>query len=410
MRAHSDHNNWLGRPTRREFLGTAAAVSVSAQALSPQPYFGLHPFIEANPKAVFIRRTRVPDRGDAAAKLREGLTLSSQILVPMSRPGIPITHRIILKPNVFSTDVAFYEGVVMGLRGLGLRSLHFIEANQFHDWARRGYVDANERQGVEMNECERRRRHFREGYDMTWTKVPDAVIYTRIPHYAPVNEPNTWMLNIAKWRSHGMCLTQAVKNVQGLVVLPFVRFCSGWPMVTGAPEFMQPDINPRAEAVVNQFFDRHVRMGYSRYQSRADLSPIRQEIWAHKTLDNMSVLKTGLSMIEAIYPDAPGHERTLTNLVLFSKDKFRLDLIGLYLGGHEPGNVHVYRIAKERGLSDTFNPWDVQVYEWSDSGTALPRKLTDFARTPLKTYYLQKDGEPEYHLVDEPFDYDRHKV
>ena len=156
MRAHSDHNNWLGRPTRREFLGTAAAVSVSAQALSPQPYFGLHPFIEANPKAVFIRRTRVPDRGDAAAKLREGLTLSSQILVPMSRPGIPITHRIILKPNVFSTDVAFYEGVVMGFRGLGLRSLHFIEANQFHDWARRGYVDANERQGVEMNECERR--------------------------------------------------------------------------------------------------------------------------------------------------------------------------------------------------------------------------------------------------------------
>ena len=42
-------------------------------------------------------------------------------------------------------------------------------------------------------------------------------------------------------------------------------------------------------------------------------------------------------------------------------------------------------------------------------GTELPRalELTDRA---LKTYYLQKDGEPEYHLVNEPFDYDRVKV
>ena len=53
-----------------------------------------------------------------------------------------------------------------------------------------------------------------------WTKRPDAVVYSRIPHYAPVNEPRTWLLNMAKWRSHGMCLTQAVKNEQGLVVLP----------------------------------------------------------------------------------------------------------------------------------------------------------------------------------------------
>ena len=27
----------------------------------------------------------------------------------------------------------------------------------------------------------------------------------------------------------------------------------------------------------------------------------------------------------------------------------------------------------------------------------------------LVTYYLQKDGEPEYHLGDEPFDYDKVK-
>jgi hypothetical protein len=99
----------------------------------------------------------------------------------------------------------------------------------------------------------------------------------------------------------------------------------------------------------------------------------------------------------------------LANLVMFSKDQFRLDLVGLWLGGHEPGNVHLCRIAKERGLTDTFNPWEVEIYEWT-AGEAVPRKLTDFPRTPLKTYYLQKDGEDKYHLVDEPFDYDNIKV
>jgi uncharacterized protein (DUF362 family) len=125
----------------------------------------------------------------------------------------------------------------------------------------------------------------------------------------------------------------------------------------------------------------------------------------------MSVLtRTGLAVVEGIYGRdgdgfATGNDR-LTNIVFFGMDRFRVDVVGLYLGGHEPGNVHLYRIAKERGLSDTFSPWDVPVYEW-DQGRAVPRKLSDFERTPLETYYLRRDGEPEYHLVNEPFDYDR---
>ncbi len=423
--------------TRRDLLRSGAVLgagAVAGQAVSaapsriPQAFFGLHPFIEANPKAVFIRRTNVPHKMDEAAKLHEGLTLSREIFVPKERGGIPISHRIVLKPNVCSvrgkdrphvenwgtgTDPQFYEGMVMGLKEIGLKKFHFVEANNFHAWNYRGFVDINERHGIEMNECERRVRNFGDAYDMNWSKVPDAVVYSRIPHYAPVNEPDTWLLNMAKWKAHGMCLTQSVKNEQGLVVLPFVRFCPGWKMVTGVPDFMKPDIHPRVEPTVNKFFERHVKLNYARYDSGANLSPMHQEIWAHKTCDNMSVLKTGLAMIEGIYGrDGNGFgigNDHLTNLVMFGKDKFRLDLIGLYLGGHEPGNINLYRIAKERGLSDTFNPWEVPVYEWVD-GEAVPRKLTDFPRTALKTYYLQRKNEPEYHLVNEPFDYDKHKV
>jgi uncharacterized protein (DUF362 family) len=412
--------------TRRQFLASAGVA-----AAKPNAYFGLHPFIEAHPKAVFIHRTKVPDKMATEAKRAAGLELARQIFVPMDRPGVPVTHRIVLKPNVVSvrdrrrpdvenwgtgTDPDFYEGMLMGLEELGLRKFSFVEANLRWAWNYRGYVDINERHGVAMNDPERRIRSFREGRDMVWSKVPDAVVYSRIPHYAPVNEPDTWLLNIAKWKAHGMCLTQSVKNEQGLVVYPYVRFCSGWPMVTGVPDFMKADIVPDAEARIKRYFENHLRMGFRRYADAAEgipVSVIAQEIWAHKTCDNQSVLKTGLAMIEGIYGrDGDGFhvgDDVMANLVMFSKDKFRLDLVGLWLGGHEPGNIHLYRIAKERGLSDTFNPWEVPVYEWA-GGQAVPRKLTDFPRTPLKTYYLQKRGEPKFHLVDEPFDYDKHRL
>ena len=40
----------------------------------------------------------------------------------------------------------------------------------------------------------------------------------------------------------------------------------------------------------------------------------------------------------------------------------------------------------------------------------MERKLTDFPRTPLKTIYLTTEGEPDLHLVNDPFDYDKIKV
>ena len=431
----------MQKRSRREFLKTAAlgAATASLPAIAappaatadrePKGFFALHPFIEKNPKAVFIRRTNVPDKLHEESKRNEGLKLAREIFVPMDgKPGIPVTHRVVLKPNSTSvrdkfrpnpdnwgtgTDPQFYEGMVMGMKEVGLKKFAFVEANNFHAWNFRGFVDINERHGIEMNEPERRIRNFKEDYEMTWTKVHDAVVYDRIPHYAPVNEPDTWLLNIAKWKSHGMCMTLSVKNEQGLVVKPFVRFCTGWQMVTGAPDFMKDDISQNAEQRINRYFENHKSMGHARYDSPAVLSPLHQEIWAHKTCDNMSALNTGLAMIEGIYSrDGNGFgigKDFLTNLVMFSKNKFYLDMVGMYLGGHEPGNVNLFRVAKERGLTDTFNPWDVPVYEWIN-GEPQPRKLSDFQRTDLVTYYLAKQGEPEYHLVNERFDYDKIKA
>lgn len=411
--------------SRRAFLASAVAGPLLRQA----PYFDLHPFIEANPKAVFIRRTKVPEKMDAARKLQEGLQLAREIFVAKREGGIPTSHKILLKPNITSvrsrrpdvenwgtgTDPDFYEGLILGLKELGLKRFHFAEANLYYAWHYRGFMDIHERHGVRMNDPEQRFDTKRRNPDVVWSTVPDAVVYKRIPHFAPVNESDTWLLNIAKWKGHSMCLTQSVKNEQGLVALPYVRFCPGWSMVTGCPDHMKENIAQNVERRVNTFFEDHQRRGFDRYNVPPEqkVSPIAQEIWAHKTCDNQSVLKTGLSMIEGIYGrDGDGFNignDYLTNIVMFGKDKFRLDLIGLWLGGHEPGNVHLYRIAKERGLSDTFNPWDVPVYEWVD-GRAVARKLSDFPRTPLKSPYLIRKGEPELHLTAERFDYDKYKV
>ena len=98
----------------------------------------------------------------------------------------------------------------------------------------------------------------------------------------------------------------------------------------------------------------------------------------------------------------------MTNIIIFGKDPFRVDLVGKWLGGHEPGNFGFFHIAMERGMLDVLNPMNIPVYHW-DNGSAVRMPLTWFTRTPLKTFYLQRDyggyNEPFWHLVDEPFDY-----
>ena len=428
--------------TRREALRAGAAAftaallpgEASAARQAPPKFFGPHPFIERNPKAVFIRRTRVAHKMDAEGKRREGLELARAIFTGRNDHGVPITHRVVLKTNATSiparnrapgdlwgvgTDPQFYEGMVEGLKQLGVSRFHFIDSTNYENWNIRGLLDVNERLGVVTEEPERRLKHLRDGWRTNWSPVPEGVVFKRIPHYAPLNEPDTWLLNIAKWKSHSMGLTQAVKNEQGMVAHPYTAFCGGWRTVLGVADEMKPDFNPRAEAAVKEFFERHAAMGYSRYDSAgssgngANLKPIDQEIWAHKTLDNVSAIRTGLAMVEGITGrDGDGFyvgDDYLANMVFFGLDKFRVDVIGLWLGGHEPGNVHLYRIARERGLSDTFNPWEIPVYEWTAQGP-VPRKLTDFPRTPLKTVYLPRPGEPFLHLLDEPFDYERNKA
>jgi hypothetical protein len=86
-----------------------------------------------------------------------------------------------------------------------------------------------------------------------------------------------------------------------------------------------------------------------------------------------------------------------------------VDIIGHWIGGHEPGNFGLFHLAREKGHISTFNPANIKVYEWDPASGATYRHLSAFTRYPLKTMYLQKDysghNEDFWHMVNEPFDY-----
>ena len=122
-------------------------------------------------------------------------------------------------------------------------------------------------------------------------------------------------------------------------------------------------------------------------------------------------------MIEGIYgrdgnwmdgPHAGQSKDFMSNIVVFGRNPIKVDIVGHWLAGHEPGNFGLFHAARTRGLTDTVNPRAIPVYAW-ENGLPQRRTLETFARTPLMTYYLRHDyggqDEPHWHMVDEPFDY-----
>jgi hypothetical protein len=208
-----------------------------------------------------------------------------------------------------------------------------------------------------------------------------------------------------------------------MCVHPHIHFCEGVTRTKQHPDHIFKDFQPDLEERVEELHARHLEAGIPRWDrnlaARDWNSGYGMEMWAQRTCDSLSVTNTGLNIIEGIYgrngnaflkgPGPGGKaEDFMTNVLIFGKNPFRVDTIGHWLGGHEPGNFGLFHIAKERGLCSTINPMAIPVYLWED-GVPRLTPLEDFERTPLVTYYLQRDydGQREqyWHLVDEPFIY-----
>jgi len=442
---------------RREFMKTVAATG-GAAALNPiralgsrqqdsAGKFGVHEFIENNPNAVFIMRTNVDKKTNGDAIKQAALEFSRSVFVPRE-DGVPLTHLVPIKPNLtcrargsskytversmgIVTDAYFVEGVIEGMKELGLSGSQFFirEVNCPDDFEDGGYWAMAERTGADLRDMSPKVGVISED-DLVWKDVPDGVWFKKIPYLWPINAENTFLLNIAKFKAHGMGLTLCCKNLQGSIAHNYQQHCTGLRMDISADHK-----NPDARTIIEANHARHLEAGVPRWDKPntklGDItwnSGVGMEMWGSRCLDNNSITKAGLHIIEGIYGrdgnfmDGPYMDDGtvdlnskkgvakdfMTNVIIFGKNQYNVDIIGLWLGGHEPGNFGLYHMAIDRGLNEYLNPFSIPVYEWKN-GEAVLTPLTEFERTPLLTYYLQRDygGQSEnyWHLVDEPFDY-----
>jgi uncharacterized protein (DUF362 family) len=419
--------------------------------VTERDFFCLHPFIEAHLEAVFIKRTNVSNKTDTLAKRNEGSEFAQDVFIYGTPEGIPISKKIAIKANVthtmgmgntaegigILTDKYFTEGLIEGMKRLGFRSnnMYLREGNWLKDGycptdlEHTGYVEMADRTGIHSvyfssgpRITDMTLETLDEGSEVVWKECPAGVVFKRIGYVSPYNAEDSWLLNISKFKAHYMGMTLCTKNLQGMCVTPHVRFCEGVDATAQHPEHVLRDFQSDFVDRVTALYTQHLETGYPRWDrpgKRFD-GGYGMETWAQRTCDSLSVTNIGLNVIEGIYgrngngfmkgPDPDGKaEDFMTNILIFGKDPFRVDIIGTWLAGHEPGNFGLFHIAKERGLSTVVNPNDIPIYLWNKNNPELTT-LSDFERAPLVTSYLCKDyngqTEAEYHLVDESFDYE----
>ncbi len=429
--------------TRRAFLQTAAASAATILAARKArggtrdlTCFRVHPFIDANPDAVFLLKTNVAAKTDAGDIWTAGRSLGDSLFL-LSEPGVgavPLTANVAVKPNItcrssgdsrytrlgtmgIVTDSNFVGGLIQSITNLGVKgSQVFVrEVNCYEEFLEGGYPQMCTRTGAHLDDLDQAVGTLPES-SIVWKDVPDGVFFNRLPYLRPVNEAGTWLLNVAKFKTHGMGLTLTAKNIQGAIVHNYQAHCSAY----GQAMNVRPgDVRADGFDRILQLYNQHVAAGIPRWD-RPDPNGGRwMETWAQRCLDNNSVTTAGLHIIEGIYGrdgnfiegPGPGGLATdyMTNILLFGKNPFHVDTIGHWLGGHEPGNFGLFHLARERKLSSILNPMAIPFYEWKLDGTATRSALAGVARTPLKTYYLQRNyagqTEEKWHLVSEPYAY-----
>lgn len=398
--------------------------------------FAVHPFVQENPDAVFIMKTHVQSKTDSAGLKDAGLRFGNSVFGITDDPstGVPLNNRFVIKPNLtcratwhskysveasmgIVTDASFTEGIIESMGALGISSSNtFIrEVNCEADLEDGGYVDLAGRTGIDLAGIETP-YYLLPDEQMQWKEVPEGGYFKRIPYLWPVNSPDSWLLNISKLKAHGMGLTLCAKNIQGTIAMDYQEHCRQY------GEHLNIRASDRHDDAFQSILDNYnnrLTQGVPRWDKPGSRGGLWMETWGTRCLDSNAVTKAGLHVIEGIYGrdgnfmDGPGEDGLATdymcNYIIFGMNAFYVDIIGHWIGGHEPGNFGLFHMAQERGMISQFNPSEIPLYEWDAEQGAKLSDLGDFERTPLKTYYLQKDydggDEEKWHMVDEEYDY-----
>ena len=407
------------------------------------PGFDVHPFIRNNPEAVFIFLTDVGSKKDTDDIRSAGHLLSKELIVKTQSGGYPFDSKVTIKPNWTSagpkdgkpvyeklgvnTDPNFVEGWVHGMKEAGAQNYYIRECCCPRQWEPMGYTAMCEKNGIDFRDLSSMDYWELKKGDLNYVEIPNGVVFKEVAFMAPMNEPGSFLVNIAKMKSHGMGTTASIKNLQGISGHRFHSMCTPTEQLRRRygkryDKFFQKGFEDNIKAL----WEQHKKDGIPRWDrpEPENRNGMWMEQWVQRMLDSLSVTPTALNVVEGVYSqDSNGfgigpHPKNgpygvtsrdyMSNVVVFGIDPFRVDIVTHWLAGHEPGNFGLFHIGIERGMSDVLDPSDIPIYKWQN-GQATMAKLDDFKRTPLVTYYLQRNWggqqEPEFHLCDEPFDY-----
>ena len=399
----------------------------------------LRPEILNNPRAVFLIETHVDARKDetghfteAVPQLRnEGNRVAKMLFVKGSTKG----GSTFIKPNftfVFEHDYNrttgvysspdFIGGMVTHLRDIGNTNLVAGEGPTNARVHRSGGVyDAFDEVGLNMIEAGYERFDDFNKKLINWRKVPDSLVWKRIPFFRPIADEDNFLINVSSMKCHLTGLTTlTVKNLQGCVPKGYGQFCTSW-----------DDVEPRAyrdgidfkrdfrkdyHQLVEASFLRHRAAGFKRWDYFGDYkkyeerggwkafkkvkndsdarreflkgigSLMRWETWIQRGLDNAAVLKPDINIIEGIialdgdelHRQKIGDDQLL-NIIVAGISPFEVDAVGSYIMGHDPTELWYTRVAKEKGYGEC-EPRDIDIYYISDNEVIPVKNLADIKR------------------------------
>ena len=300
---------------RRDFLKTSAAAGMAGAVMpgcsslgksSTGPKFNVHPFIRQNPGAVFVHFTSVKETTDAAGLHQAGYLLSKELMV-QSKDGWSVGATVNVKPNWTSagpekgkpvpeklginTDPNFVEGWVAAMKEMGPQRFFIRECCCPSQWQPMGWAAMCDRAGIDLREISTIDiKDLKEGKDVIFHKIPNGVIFDTVGYMAPMNEPGSCLVNIAKLKAHGMGITTSVKNLQGITCKRFHQFCTGHSHILKEYEpryhkYFKKDLVEHIEAL----YAKHVKDGWPRWDRPGEDGGVWQEAWTNRALDNLSV-------------------------------------------------------------------------------------------------------------------------
>ena len=286
---------------RRDFIKVSSAAGIAGlvgpgysamanSALSKADGFDLHPFIKEHPEAVFINLTSVKEKTDNQPIYDAAYKLADEMFVKTTKgKGFPNSTKVNTKPNWtcngrrnsdpesklgITTDLNFIEGYMNGVKNTGPQDFYLRECACPQNWEANGFTAMAERNNFDLTNLSSKDYWDLEEDDIVWKEVEDGVVFKKIGFMAPMNEPDTFLINIAKFKTHQMGVTGAIKNLQGICGRKFHMFCGGHFDIFRTydkryHQFFQPDYMAR----IVELHDRHMKEGIPRWDTLMDRPP-----------------------------------------------------------------------------------------------------------------------------------------